>query len=35
MPLDQQHWQDRLTSLVEKHGIVGASLAIRLGTDTV
>ena len=29
MALDQQHWQDRLTALADKHGVVGASLAIR------
>jgi CubicO group peptidase (beta-lactamase class C family) len=33
--LDQQHWQDRLTALTDKHGIVGASLAIRHGDQTV
>jgi CubicO group peptidase (beta-lactamase class C family) len=32
--LDQQHWQDRLTTLAEKHGVVGASLAIRHGSET-
>lgn len=35
MALDAQHWQDRLTALVDKHGVVGASLAIRLGDETV
>ena len=34
MALDQQHWQDRLTTLVDKHGVVGASLAIRHGDQT-
>ena len=34
MPLDQQHWQDRLTTLADKHGVVGASLALRHGDDT-
>jgi CubicO group peptidase (beta-lactamase class C family) len=31
--LDAQHWQDRLTALAEKHGVVGASLAIRSGDE--
>ncbi len=35
MALDQQHWQDRLSTFVDKHGIVGASLAIRQGEQTV
>ncbi len=35
MTLDQQHWQDRLSTFVDKHGIVGASLAIRQGEQTV
>lgn len=35
MTLDQQHWQDRLTALADKHGVVGASLAIRHGDETV
>ena len=35
MELDQQHWQDRLTALADKHGVVGASLAIGLGGDEV
>ena len=34
MALDAQHWQDRLTALAEKHGVVGASLALRLGDET-
>ena len=34
MALDQQHWQDRLDVLADKHGVVGASLAIRLGDQT-
>lgn len=35
MALDAQHWQDRLTALADKHGVVGASLAIRVGDETV
>lgn len=35
MTLDEQHWQDRLNTLLDKHGIVGASLAIRHGDQTV
>lgn len=31
MALDREHWQDRLTALSDKHGIVGASLAISQG----
>jgi CubicO group peptidase (beta-lactamase class C family) len=31
--LDAQHWQDRLTALADKHGVVGASLAIRSGDE--
>ncbi|MDX6199672.1 MAG: hypothetical protein QOJ79_2823 [Actinomycetota bacterium] len=34
MTLDQQHWQDRLTALADKHGVVGASLAIAYGDET-
>ena len=34
MALDQQHWQDRLTALADKHGVVGATLAIRHGDAT-
>lgn len=30
---DQQHWQERLSSLAEKHGVVGATLAIGHGTE--
>lgn len=33
MALDQQHWQDRLAVLAEKHGVVGASLAIAHGRE--
>jgi hypothetical protein len=29
--LDQQSWQDRLDTLADKHGVVGASLAVRHG----
>ena len=35
MALDAQHWQDRLTALADKHGVVGATLAVRLGDETV
>ncbi len=35
MTLDQQHWQDRLTALADKHGVVGASLAVMQGDDVV
>jgi CubicO group peptidase (beta-lactamase class C family) len=35
MSLDQQHWQDRLAALADKRGIVGASLAIAYGEETV
>jgi CubicO group peptidase (beta-lactamase class C family) len=34
LTLDQQHWQDRLTALADKHGVVGASLAIAYGDET-
>ena len=34
MALDHEHWQDRLTALADKHGVVGASLALRLGDET-
>lgn len=34
MALDQQHWQERLDALADKHGVVGASLAIRHGAET-
>lgn len=33
MALDQQHWQDRLSELADKHGVIGASLAIAYGDD--
>lgn len=33
MSLDQQHWQERLTALADKHGVVGAALAIAHGDD--
>jgi len=32
--LDQQHWQERLDALADKHGVVGATLAIRHGQET-
>ena len=34
MALDAAHWQDRLTALAEKRGVVGASFAIALGDET-
>ena len=34
MALDQQHWQERLDALADKHGVVGACLAIRHGDQT-
>ena len=34
MTLDQQYWQERLDTLADKHGVVGASLAIRHGDET-
>ncbi|MBK5306158.1 MAG: beta-lactamase family protein [Frankiaceae bacterium] len=35
MALDTAHWQERLTALAEKRGVVGASFAIALGDETV
>jgi CubicO group peptidase (beta-lactamase class C family) len=35
MSLDQQHWQERLTALADKHGVVGASLAVAYGDEEV
>ena len=35
MTLDRAHWQDRLTTLADKHGVVGATLAITQGAETV
>ena len=35
MTLDTAHWQDRLTTLADKHGVVGATLAITQGAETV
>ncbi len=35
MALDAAHWQDRLTALAEKRGVVGASFAIASGDDTI
>ncbi len=35
MALDATHWQDRLTTLDDKHGVVGATFAIGLGDETV
>lgn len=34
MALDQQQWQERLDALADKHGVVGATLAIRHGAET-
>lgn len=34
MTLDPQHLQDRLTALADKHGVVGASVAVGLGDAT-
>lgn len=33
MAIDEQHLQDRLTALADKHGVVGASLAVALGEE--
>lgn len=35
MGLDTQHWADRLDVLAQKNGVVGASVAIGFGDDTV
>src|SRR3954464_14622595 len=35
MALDAAYWQDRLTTLAEKRGVVGASFAIALGDETI
>jgi CubicO group peptidase (beta-lactamase class C family) len=35
LSLDAQHWQDRLTLLRGKHGVVGATLAVRKGDVTL
>src|SRR4051812_35614992 len=35
MALDTAHWQERLTTLAEKRGVVGATFAIGLGDETV
>jgi CubicO group peptidase (beta-lactamase class C family) len=35
MPLDQEHWQGRLTALADKHGVVGASLAVAHGDEVL
>src|SRR6476646_7502252 len=35
MALDAAHWQDRLTTLAEKRGVVGATFAIGLGDETI
>lgn len=34
MTLDQQHWQDRLTVLADKHDVPGATLGILFGGET-
>ena len=33
--VDVSHWQDRLSTLADKHGVVGATLAIAHGDQTV
>ena len=33
--VDVSHWQDRLGTLADKHGVVGATLAIAHGDETV
>ena len=33
MTLDTKHWQERLALLADKHGVPGASLAIKQGDD--
>jgi CubicO group peptidase (beta-lactamase class C family) len=35
MTLDTAHWQERLDVLAQKHGVVGATLAIQQGSETV
>jgi CubicO group peptidase (beta-lactamase class C family) len=35
MTLDTAHWQERLDVLAQKHGVVGASLAIQQGDEVV
>jgi CubicO group peptidase (beta-lactamase class C family) len=35
MTLDVSHWKDRLATLADKHAVVGATLAIGLGDETV
>ncbi|MCW2545510.1 MAG: beta-lactamase [Frankiales bacterium] len=35
MSLDQPYWQERLNALVDKHGIVGASLAVAHGDHEI
>jgi len=35
VPLSQQHWQDRLTLLADKHAVPGATLAIGRGDEDV
>jgi CubicO group peptidase (beta-lactamase class C family) len=35
MALDAAYWQDRLTTLADKRGVVGATFAIGLGDETV
>ncbi len=34
MALDAQHWQERLDALADKHGVVGATFAVRHGDET-
>lgn len=35
MALDAAHWQERLTTLADKRGVVGATFAVGMGEDTV
>ena len=35
MTLDQQAWQERLDALAQEHGVVGASLAVRHGDQSM
>lgn len=35
MTVDQGHWAERLAALADKHGVVGATLAIGSGEETV
>jgi CubicO group peptidase (beta-lactamase class C family) len=35
MPPDQQHWQERLAALAEKHDVVGATFAVAQGEESL